>query len=304
MSSEIFIDDEFKSLIPPLAADELAQLEANILAEGCRDALVLWDDVLIDGHNRYGICQKHGIPFATVQATTIQSYDDAVLWIISNQLGRRNITNFARGELALRAKPIIEARAKRRQEAGQFTGGEQGGTVRQISDAPLGRTDEALATQAGISRDTIRKIEKIRKTAALEVLTSVRSGEISINAAAQVATLPIEKQSAIAAAGPAEIRKAAAEVRTATTQPKKEPVASEVNVLMEALAEARETASLLAEELEAYRVVEAGSQFEEIKQLQERNRILKSQLDDYMAQNQQLKKQVKMLERRAGGQNA
>ena len=62
------IAPEFESLIPPLQAEERAQLEANILAEGCRDPLVLWDDVLLDGHNRYAICRKHGIPFRTVQA--------------------------------------------------------------------------------------------------------------------------------------------------------------------------------------------------------------------------------------------
>lgn len=304
MTPDIYIDDEFKALIPPLAPDEHAQLEANILAEGCRDALVCWDDVLLDGHNRHEICQKHGIPFQAVQATNVKSYDDAILWIVSNQLGRRNITDFVRGELALRAKPIIEARAKERQEASQSKPGEAIGYVRQKSDAPMGRTDTVLATQAGVSRDTIRKIEKITETAAPEVLASVRSGEISINAAAQVATLPPAQQSAIAAAGPAEIKKAAAEVRATAPQPKKEPAPSDVDMLREALVEARETASMLAEELEAYRAVEAGAQVEEIKKLQDRNRILQSQLDDYINQNQQLKRQVKMLERRAGGQNA
>jgi hypothetical protein len=300
MTSDIFIDDEFKSLIPALAPEEYAQLEANILAEGCRDALVLWDDVLIDGHNRYGICQKHGIPFATVQATTIQSYDDAVLWIVQNQLGRRNITDFVRVELALRAKPIIEARAQERKEASQI---KDGRPVAQISAGPAIETREELAKAAGVSHDTIRKVEKIRETAAPEVLASVRAGEISINVANKVATLPVEQQSAIAAVGPAEMKKAAAQTRT-DKKPAETPEPTEADTLREALAEARETASLLAEELEAYRAVETGSQFEEIKQLQERNRILKSQLDDYISQNQQLKKQVKMLERRAGGQNA
>lgn len=211
----IYIDDEFKALIPPLAPDEHAQLEQNILAEGCRDALVLWDDVLIDGHNRYAICQKHGIPFKTVQAAGLKTYEDAVLWIIRNQLGRRNITDFVRGELALRAKPIIEAMAQARQEASQPKPGAQVGQVRQISDEPRARTDDTIAAQAGVSRDTIRKVEKIQQTAAPEVLSAVRAGEISINAAAKVATLPVEQQSAIAAAGPAEIRRAAAEVAPA-----------------------------------------------------------------------------------------
>jgi DNA-binding XRE family transcriptional regulator len=301
MTPDIFIDDEFKSLIPALAPEEYAQLEANILAEGCRDALVLWDDVLIDGHNRYGICQKHGIPFATVQTTTIQSYDDAVLWIVQNQLGRRNITDFVRGELALRAKPIIEARAKAKQATS--TGGAIPQLMQKSAEAAPVTTRAELAKAAGVSHDTIRKVEKIRETATPEVLASVRSGEISINVANKVAALPVERQAAIAAAGPVEMKKAVAQTRS-EERPAKAPEPTEEEKLREALAEVREAASLLAEELEAYRAVEAGTQFEEIKQLQDRNRILKSQLDDYITQNQKLKKQVKMLERRAGGQNA
>jgi hypothetical protein len=296
----IFIADEFKTLIPPLAPEEYAQLEANILAEGCRDPLTIWDDVLLDGHNRYEICQKHGIPFATVQTTTIQSYDDAILWIVQNQLGRRNITNFVRGELALRAKPIIEARAKAKQATS--TGGAIPQLMQKSAEAAPVTTREELAKAAGVSHDTIRKIEKIQKTAAPEVLASVRSGEISINAAAKVAALPVQQQSAIAAAGPSEMKKAAEQVRD-VERPPKAPEPTEADTLREALTEARETASMLAEELEAYRAVETGSQFEEIKQLQERNRILKSQLDDYTAQNQQLKKQIKAMQRQAGGQH-
>ena len=60
----------------PLTPEEHDALERSILAEGCRDALVLWGDVLVDGHNRYGICQKHGLPFQTVQNAR-QSMEDA-----------------------------------------------------------------------------------------------------------------------------------------------------------------------------------------------------------------------------------
>lgn len=92
--------------------------------------------------------------------------------------------------------------------------------------------------------------------------------------------------------------------QAAMKRPAPAPEPKELDQLREALAEARDTASLLAEELEACEAIKAGAHFEEIKKLQDRNRILKSQLDDYTTQNQQLKRQVRMLERRAGGQNA
>ena len=67
MLVNIIVDDEFKKLIPPLTAEERKGLEESILKEGCRDSLILWNNTLIDGHNRYEICTKHNIPFKTIQ---------------------------------------------------------------------------------------------------------------------------------------------------------------------------------------------------------------------------------------------
>jgi hypothetical protein len=106
----ITVNEELKAYIDPLTPDEHAALERSILAEGCRDALVLWGDVLVDGHNRYGICQKHGLPFQTVQNTRFQSMEDVHLWMIDQHLGRRSVSDFQRGLLALRKREILAAR--------------------------------------------------------------------------------------------------------------------------------------------------------------------------------------------------
>lgn len=87
----IIVDSEFKDLIPPLSKDEYSQLEANILAEGCRDPLVVSDGTLIDGHNRYEICTRHNIPFTTVEKD-FPDREAAMDWIDANQLGRRNLS--------------------------------------------------------------------------------------------------------------------------------------------------------------------------------------------------------------------
>jgi hypothetical protein len=94
----ILIDTEFKALIPPLAPEELAQLEANIIKDGCRDPLVVWSGTLLDGHNRHDICTKHGIPFDTVEME-FADRDAAMDWMDANQLGRRNLTNDQRSYL-------------------------------------------------------------------------------------------------------------------------------------------------------------------------------------------------------------
>jgi len=90
---EIIIDEEFKSLLPALDNDTYVWLEENIIEYGCRDPLVLWEGILIDGHNRYEICMEHGIPFNTI-SMEFDSRDKVLIWIITTQISRRNLTPF------------------------------------------------------------------------------------------------------------------------------------------------------------------------------------------------------------------
>lgn len=110
---DIVINESLKAYIDPLTPDEHEALEASLLAEGCRDALILWGDVLVDGHNRYGICKKHGLPFQTVQNKRFKTLDDVHLWMIDQHLGRRSVSDFQRGVLALRKREILSERRAR-----------------------------------------------------------------------------------------------------------------------------------------------------------------------------------------------
>ena len=93
MSLHLTIDPEFKGKIPPLREEELKQLEENILADGVViNPLIVWDGVIVDGHNRYRILQKHHeIQFTTYEKEFPDRYA-AIAWICKNQLGRRNLT--------------------------------------------------------------------------------------------------------------------------------------------------------------------------------------------------------------------
>ena len=106
----ITINDELRTYVDPLTPAEHEALERSLLTEGCREALILWRDVLIDGHNRYAICTQHDIPFRTVQNDNFDSIEDVKLWMIDNQLARRSVTDFQRGLMALRKKEILAAR--------------------------------------------------------------------------------------------------------------------------------------------------------------------------------------------------
>jgi hypothetical protein len=223
----ITVKEELRAYIDPLTPDEHDALERSILAEGCRDALVLWGDVLVDGHNRHGICVKHNIPFNTVQNTRFKSMDDVHLWMIDQHLGRRSVSDFQRGVLALRKKDIVSARMQAAKAAGHAT--EAASEATQADDAgaspstppwdvdPL-PTRESIAKAARISSTTVSQIEKIQKAAAPELVAAVKAGDISINAAAAVATLPVAEQVAAVAGGKKELREAARQVRETKTQ--------------------------------------------------------------------------------------
>ncbi len=231
--NHIVVNEELKSYIDPLTPDEHDALERSLLAEGCRDALVLWNDVLVDGHNRYGICQKHGIPFQTVQNPRFRSMEDVHLWMIDQHLGRRSVSDFQRGVLALRKKEIVaerEAAAKAAAkdahmraevlgEAEPVAASPIDGTPAVAAEPPL-KSREAVAKAARLSSSQVTMIEKIQKQAAPELVAAVRAGAISINGAAAVADLPVEEQVAAATGGKDELKQAAKRARDANRKPR------------------------------------------------------------------------------------
>ncbi len=85
------VDQQFKNLIPPLSKSEYLQLEENLIVDGCRDPITVWKDIIVDGHNRYEICMRHQIPFSVMEKDFV-CREEAIAWICSNQLGRRNIS--------------------------------------------------------------------------------------------------------------------------------------------------------------------------------------------------------------------
>lgn len=174
----IQIDQEFKDLIPALTEEEYKQLEANILSEGIRDSLLVWNGILIDGHNRYEIATKHGLSY-DVQEKEFADRAEAERWIILNQLGRRNLSAYDRIELALKLKPIVAAKAKEQQVRKPESVLQKSAKQKPID------TRQEIAKAAGVSHDTIAKVEKIQAKATPEIKKAVKSGKMSINQAYQ-----------------------------------------------------------------------------------------------------------------------
>ncbi|AUL19938.1 hypothetical protein BTL47_10975 [Bordetella holmesii] len=196
---DIEINEELRVYIDPLTSEEYSALERSILAEGCRDALVLWGNVLVDGHNRYEICCRHGVEFRTLQNERFQSMDDVRLWMIDNHLGRRSVSDYQRGVLALRKKQILQAR-------------EPSDSGEAASEAVVPSRQE-LAREARVSSNTLAQIERIEQQAVPQLVKAVRAGEISINAAAAVASLPPPRQQQAAEGGKQNLREVARQAR-------------------------------------------------------------------------------------------
>jgi len=183
------IDPEFKALMPPLTDEEYSQLEQNILRRKCYDPIVLWDGTIVDGFNRFCICVEHGLEFK-VEEMHFDSRKDAKIWIIQNQLGRRNLCDAARIELALCKADLLREKAKENLKRGGNP------LVKRPKLNPEESIDvrKAIAEEAGVGAKTLGRYMQIKESATPELLAKVSTGEIKIGTAHRMLPSEIEKQ--------------------------------------------------------------------------------------------------------------
>jgi len=178
----ITIDPEIEALIPSLKYDEQSKLRESIKEEGCRDPLVIWKDhnILLDGHNRYAICQELGIQFKTVELD-FSDKDRAKLWVLKNQLGRRNLSDF-------QFKLLVgqEYELEKKLEGGDKKSGEYKKTLGQNDQVISGETRNRIANEHNISPKTVQRSADLYKTVeaikevAPEVAQKLESEEIKV----------------------------------------------------------------------------------------------------------------------------
>jgi ParB family chromosome partitioning protein len=175
----IEINQEFKALIPPLSIEEYSQLEKNIIADGCREPLVVFNNTLVDGHNRYEICTKHDLPFSILEKD-FASESHAHIWMIENQDGRRNIQDGWKYQLKLTKKEELLKIGKENLKIP--TGGKNSLTLSTI-DKVNHNTRDTIASELGWSTGKVAMADKVWKDATPEIKEQVLTGEVSINEA-------------------------------------------------------------------------------------------------------------------------
>jgi len=178
---KIIIDEEFQSILPALDKETYASLEENLLQNGCMFPLVVWDGILIDGHNRYEICMKHTIPFTTL-SMEFESRDAVLIWIIENQVTRRNLNptqlSYYRGRHYRSDKKIV-TNAKGKNQFSEVEA-QNGPQPKDLSTATR------LAKKYKVSRNTIKRDAKVSEAIDAIGITSpeakknILSGETSI----------------------------------------------------------------------------------------------------------------------------
>ena len=197
---------EMAELLPPLTEEQLAALETDLLKNGCYSPVIVNEElVIIDGHNRQMLCEKHGIPYK-MSVFSFEDMLEAKQWALDNQKGRRNLDKWELGKIALKLKPDIEARAKANMSAG---GGDQkseeakSGLVNSPNPISPIDTRKEMAKAVGIGEQTMGRIAQIEEKAPPVVKEAMDSGELSINQGynitRQVQELPEEEREEAAA---------------------------------------------------------------------------------------------------------
>ena len=175
---------ELEALIPPLTTEEYKQLERNILEEGIRDPLVTWNGILVDGHNRYRIAQEYDIDYVTVEKE-FADMNAVKEWMVNNQLGRRNLPEFVRGELLSYVRNLLRDVGKEKLiEIGKTYGeGHKKEEGLSIIDKASHDTRKIFADKLGWSEGKTGMFDVVTKKAPEELKAKLRTGELSINQA-------------------------------------------------------------------------------------------------------------------------
>ena len=216
MSLHLAIDPEFASKIPPLREEELKQLEENILADGVViNPLIIWDGVIVDGHNRYRILQKHPeIQFTTYEKAFSDRYE-AIAWICKNQLGRRNLT--PQQFKYLIGQQYEAEKCSSNYNGNRFTSLDKSRCVQNEHTYKPERTAERIARENNLSDSYVRRAEHFAKgvDAAEEAVPGIKqeilTGSIK----------PTEKAVAAIAKAPPEERPALVQQLRQTKEPER-----------------------------------------------------------------------------------
>ena len=153
--SQLKIDPEFQSKIPPLQFEEEQQLEQNIIAEGrLLNPIITWNGYILDGHTRYRILKKHGFIKFEVEEIQLANKYEALAWICKNQLGRRNLSPEQKRYL-IGKQYEAEKKAAKIFRGNQYTLAKKSGGAHDDNHHSGKKTCDRIAEENGVSRASV-----------------------------------------------------------------------------------------------------------------------------------------------------
>ena len=188
---------EMEQLLPPLSGEQFSALESDILENGCYAPIIVNEDmVIIDGHNRFRVCEKHGLPYQML-AFSFTDLLEAKQWALDTQKGRRNLDKWELGKIALKLKPQNEARAKANQGARTDL------SVNSPKSCSPTDTRKEMARAVGIGEQAMGRIAQLAENAPQSLKDALENKEVSINRGWRilkaVQQFPPEEQESVAA---------------------------------------------------------------------------------------------------------
>ena len=157
------VDIDFKNILPPLSTQEYMELEKSIKEKGVLSPILVWNGYIVDGHNRYEICTTNRIDNFPVKEVEFNNKEEVLEWILSHQLGRRNLTDFQRNEVALKYQDVIAKRMKEKQAeyyGNRFEKVDFGSNDHKSKEEPT-TTRKELSKIAGTSESSIKRTKYI-----------------------------------------------------------------------------------------------------------------------------------------------
>lgn len=178
------IDPELNNVLPELSDADYKALEQSLLTDGFKGApIMVWGDVIVDGHNRYDICKKHNIPF-DVKNIEFESKEEAILWMVRQQIGRRTLTPLQRIQIVEKYRPFYKKKAEKNKS---MNGGNKIAEL-ENSTTPLAKEEKIdvraeLAKDADVSANTYARGVKILESGNEELISETINGQKTINKA-------------------------------------------------------------------------------------------------------------------------
>lgn len=193
---ELKIDTDFENCLPMLSKEEYNELEKNICKTGVLSPILIWNGTIVDGHNRYKICKAHRIENIPTKEMTFSDKDEAILWILRNQLGRRNLTDFQRNKVALKYEEVIAEQMKQKQVESGIAYGKGGKGVDQMNHTFADKTSKRkeLAKIAGTSEGSIQRSKLILEKGTPEQIERAEKGGRGNSMSAIVKEIEMEQK--------------------------------------------------------------------------------------------------------------